>query len=463
MTFDRVPPFSAEAEMAVLGGMFNEPLTAVEAALEVVSEADFHMEAHRHCFRAIVAVHQRGDAVDEITVPAELQRAGDWDAVGGMPFLAALLDSTPTAANIEHHAKLVRDKATARRVIEAATSVIQTAYDGGGTVETLVDLAQGAFTQLGERSQRGGWVAIKERLWPAFERIERLQGGADAEGLRTGFAGVDEITNGLQPGDLVLLAARPSMGKSALWRQVAQHVAINEAKPVGLFSLEMRHDLLVQLALASEARVDAGRLRRGRLTDDDYARLAIAAGRINTAPLYVDDHPTLTVAQLRAKARRLKRDHPGLALIGVDYLQLMQGGGGRKDGNRQEEVSEISRGLKGIARELDVPVLALSQLSRAVEARPDKRPMMSDLRESGALEQDADVVMFLYRPEYYFGKADKKGNNLEGVAELIIGKQRAGRTGTVPLYWRGEFTMFEDTGPQYRHSDAPHDLYGGRY
>jgi replicative DNA helicase len=469
--FDRVPPFNAEAELAVLGGMFAEPQVAVEAAAEILTAEDFHMERHRRCFRAIVAVHGRGEAVDAITVPAELQRAGDMEAVGGIPFLAELLDSTPHAANIAYHAAIVREMATRRRVIEASTQVIQEAYTGQGDATRLVDLAQGAFAKLGERTAAAGFIQLKDSLWPMFERIERLQSGEVPTGLPFGFADLDEATGGAQPGDFIILAGRPSMGKSALWRQVAQNVAIRSGKPVGLFSLEMRRESLVRLALASESRVDATSLRRGRLTDDEYARLATGAGSLNTAPVFIDDTPSLTVMQLRAKARRLKRDHPDLALLGIDYLQLMNGGRAKGE-NRQEEVSEISRGLKSIARELDLPVIALSQLSRAVEARPDRRPMMSDLRESGSLEQDADVVLFIYRPEYYFGPTDKQGNNQEGVAELIIGKQREGRTGTIPLYWRQEFTMFEDAAKQWRerpvivprksNAKPTADLFGGR-
>ncbi|HET7233352.1 MAG TPA: replicative DNA helicase [Longimicrobium sp.] len=836
---DRTPPYSAEAEMAVLGGMLIDQ-DAMVKAVELVDDTMFHREAHRRLFRSLVRIWQRGDVIDEITVTDDLRKAGDFEAVGGVAFLASLLDAVPTAANIEYHCKIVREKAILRRLIEASTSIIQETYAWQGEVENLMDLAESRIFQLAQSSDRRGFVWIKEILWPTFEKIEQLQANQSAvTGVPTGFNDLDELTAGFQSSDLIIVAARPSMGKclahdseivlddgsiatieelyrrrsarlltlgddwklgvtepsayvddgmkpvfrvttrlgrqiettlahpflttggwkrleeiavgehvavprrigvfgergmrecevkllaylvgdgdlrkpmprlrtedpelqaefteAALdfysegrssetslreWAQahcvaatndgaaafpeavftlpraqlalflnrfmavaggafvamsgeplvrlerrserfvrqlqhlllrfgvlagirvakrgghpawvleiseaeavlefnaqvglfglaeflerrataaarnqayagsfagfdtvpapvwepasthrgpaavedhmfaflrddalrrsrgrpltrrhlaelahwldsdrlrnlagsdvhwdevvsiepvgvkqvydltipgthnfvandvcvhntaftlnIAQHAAIQHQKPVAFFSLEMSKESLVQRVLCAEARVDASRLRRGRLTDDDYARLAIAAGRLNTAPIYIDDTPGISVLEMRAKARRLKSDRDDLAMIIVDYLQLMVGGG--KTESRQQEVSEISRGLKALAKELDIPVVALSQLSRAVESRPDKRPMMSDLRESGAIEQDADVIMFLYRPEYYFGPTDKDGNSLEGKAELIIGKQRNGATGTVPLFFRKEFTLFE--------------------
>jgi replicative DNA helicase len=769
---DRTPPYSAEAEMAVLGGMLIDQ-DAVVKAVELVDDSMFHREAHRRLFRSLVRIWQRGDVIDEITVTEDLRKAGDFEAVGGVAFLATLLDAVPTAANIEYHCKIVREKAILRRLIEASTSIIQETYGWQGEVENLMDLAESRIFQLAQSSDRRGFVWIKEILWPTFEKIEQLQANQSAiTGVPTGFNDLDELTAGFQSSDLIIVAARPSMGKclahdseivledgsiatieelyqrrsarlltlndgykleitepsayvddgekpvfrvttrlgrriettlthpfltvdgwkrleeiqvgqhvavprrigvfgnesmsnfevkayayrlrgtdaraaedhargSAVWVEVqtcakfrlastssiggvlsnsavlvqeagevdsayaeipeeifrlnrdllalflnrvfaaygcaiqtldftessvrvwlrlrsarlgeqiqhlllrfgvlcrfgrredgscdltildesiatfateigmfgqdhvleqycrrrtslgmdglapeidvywdevvsiepvgikqvydltipgthnfvandvcvhntafvlniAQHAAIQAQKPVAFFSLEMSKESLVQRVLCAEARVDASRLRRGRLTDDDYARLAIAAGRLNTAPIYIDDTPGISVLEMRAKARRLKSDRDDLSMIIVDYLQLMVGAG--KTESRQQEVSEISRGLKALAKELDIPVVALSQLSRAVESRPDKRPMMSDLRESGAIEQDADVIMFLYRPEYYFGPVDKEGNSLEGKAELIIGKQRNGATGSVPLYFRKEFTLFE--------------------
>jgi replicative DNA helicase len=438
---DRTPPYSAEAEMAVLGGMLIDQ-DAVVKAVELVDDSMFHREAHRRLFRALVRIWQRGDVIDEITVTDDLKKAGDFEAVGGVAFLASLLDAVPTAANIEYHCKIVREKAILRRLIEASTSIIQETYAWQGEVENLMDLAESRIFQLAQSSDRRGFVWIKEILWPTFEKIEQLQANQSAiTGVPSGFHDLDELTAGFQSSDLVIVAARPSMGKTAFTLNIAQHAAIAAQKPVAFFSLEMSKESLVQRVLCAEARVDASRLRRGRLSDDDYARLAIAAGHLNTAPIYIDDTPGISVLEMRAKARRLKADRDDLSMIIVDYLQLMVSSG--KSESRQQEVSEISRGLKALAKELNIPVIALSQLSRAVESRPDKRPMMSDLRESGAIEQDADVIMFLYRPEYYFGPVDKEGNSLEGKAELIIGKQRNGATGSVPLFFRKEFTLFE--------------------
>jgi replicative DNA helicase len=859
---DRTPPYSPQAELAVLGGMLIDP-DAVVKAVEIVDDTMFHREAHRRLFRALLRIWQRGDVIDGVTVQEELSKAGDFEAVGGFPFLASLFDATPTAANIEYHAQIVREKSVLRRLIEAATSIIQDTYTWTGDVEQLMDSSEQKIYQIAQTSDRRGFVWIKEILWPTFEKIEALQNNpSSVTGVPTGFADLDELTSGFQPSDLIIVAARPSMGKclaadseilledgslptieelhrrrsarlltlderwkfgvtepsayvddgekpvfrvttrlgrtigttlthpfltidgwkplgdvrvgdhvavprvldvfgtaemrdcevkllayligdgkltssaprlrisdpevredyaealrdfgnrsSAVawspaadavtpdgavavlpraaeltlddsiaelrtwleelgvwgagettrtlpgcvfrlsrrqlalllnrllavsggpvsnaegdrwirfntaserlarqvqhlllrfgivvelssrtrgsecvwmletvdgpslhtlveeigifglqgmrftsvrdldsdripagawtliaaekgdesWRSVAkrarmsatslddrerslpisrdrlrslavaldsrrlldlaesevywdevvsiesmgtkqvydltvpethnfvandvcvhntaftlniaQHAAINSQKPVAFFSLEMSKESLVQRVLCAEGRVDASRLRKGRLQDDEYARLAIAAGRLNTAPIYIDDTPGISVLEMRAKARRLKSDRPELGMIIVDYLQLMVGSAGAKSENRQQEVSEISRGLKALAKELELPVVALSQLSRAVESRPDKRPMMSDLRESGAIEQDADVIMFLYRPEYYFGPVDKEGNSIEGRAEVIIGKQRNGATGTIPLFFRKEFTLFEN-------------------
>jgi replicative DNA helicase len=602
--------------MAVLGGMLIDQ-DAVVRAVELVDDSMFHREAHRRLFRSLLRIWQRGDVIDEITVSDDLRKAGDYEGVGGVAFLASLLDAVPTAANIEYHCKIVREKAILRRLIEASTSIIQETYAWQGEVENLMDLAESRIFQLAQSSDRRGFVWIKEILWPTFEKIEQLQANQSAiTGVPSGFHDLDELTAGFQSSDLVIVAARPSMGKTAFTLNIAQHAAISAQKPVAFFSLEMSKESLVQRVLCAEARVDASRLRRGRLTDDDYARLAIAAGHLNTAPIYIDDTPGISVLEMRAKARRLKSDRDDLSMIIVDYLQLMVGAG--KTECRQQEVSEISRGLKALAKELNIPVIALSQLSRAVESRPDKRPMMSDLREcvtgetlvvltdgrripirdlvgttpevvamspdgklaqaqsdlvwsvglrpifsvmlesgksvrctglhrlfgrdgwlrvenlragdelrvaeirsiatagtadtgfarmeggshfgpydhescalisepldldvfelvwdriveitpdgeeevfdltvpgpaswladgivshnSGAIEQDADVIMFLYRPEYYFGPVDKEGNSIEGKAELIIGKQRNGATGSVPLFFRKEFTLFE--------------------
>jgi replicative DNA helicase len=447
---DRKPPYSPEAEISVLGGMFLDT-DAIVKAIEILDDSMFYREAHRRLFRSMVRLWERGAVIDAVTLSEELKTAGDFDVVGGTPFLAQLLDAVPTAANIEYHAKIVREKAVLRRLIETATTIIQETYESQGDVEDLLDVAEQKIFQIAQTHDRKGFVWIKEILWPTFEKIEQLQNNnSSVTGVPTGFADLDEMTAGFQSGDLIIVAARPSMGKTAFTLNIAQHAAISARKAVAVFSLEMSKESLVQRILCAEGRVDASRLRRGRLLDDEYARLATAAGYLNTAPIYIDDTPAISVLETRAKARRLKADRPDLSMIIVDYLQLMQGP--TRSENRQQEVSEISRGLKALAKELEVPVVALSQLSRAVESRPDKRPMMSDLRESGAIEQDADVIMFLYRPEYYYGPVDKDGNSLEGRAELIIGKQRNGATGKVDLMFLKEYTRFESFSPR---TDGP--------
>ncbi len=439
---DRRPPYSLEAEMSVLGGMFIDA-DAVVKAVELLDDSMFYREAHRRLFRAMVRMWQTGEVIDVITLSEFLKNAGDFETVGGSAYLAQLLDAVPTAANIEYHSRIVREKAILRRLIEAATGIIQSTFDQQGEVEAILDEAEQKIFQIAQTQDRKGFVWIKELLWPAMEQIELLsQNASSITGIPTGFADLDTITAGFQKGDLIIVAARPSMGKTAFTLNIAQHAAISAQRAVAFFSLEMSKESLVQRMLTAEARVDASRVRTGRLRDDDYPRLAQAAGLLNTAPIYIDDTPAISILEMRAKARRLKSDRDDLSMIVVDYLQLMQAGG--KIESRQQEVSEISRGLKALAKELQVPVVALSQLSRAVESRPDKRPMMSDLRESGAIEQDADVIMFLYRPEYYHGPVDKDGNSLEGRAEVIVGKQRNGATGTIPLMFHKEFTRFEN-------------------
>jgi len=438
---ERRPPYSPEAEMSVLGGMFIDA-DAVVKAVEILDDTMFFREAHRRLYRAMIRLWEQGEVIDVVTLSEHLKSAGDFESVGGAAYLAQLMDAVPTAANIEYHARIVREKAVLRRLIEAATSIVQATFENQSDVEQLLDEAEQRIFQIAQTQDRKGFVWIKELLWPAMEQIELLSQNSSAiTGVPTGFADPDHMTAGFQKGDLIIVAARPSMGKTAFTLNIAQHAAISAQKSVAFFSLEMSKESLVQRMLTSEARVDAGRVRTGRLRDDDYPRLAQAAGLLNTAPIYIDDTPAISILEMRAKARRLKSDRADLAMVVVDYLQLMQSGS--RSESRQQEVSEISRGLKALAKELEVPVVALSQLSRAVESRPDKRPMMSDLRESGAIEQDADVIMFLYRPEYYYGPVDKDGNSLEGRAEVIIGKQRNGATGAVPLMFHKEFTRFE--------------------
>ncbi len=450
---DRDPPYSLEAEVSVLGGMLIDR-DAVARAAEVVDESMFYREANRRLFRSMIRLFERGDVIDVITVSEELKKTEELDSAGGLGYIGELLDAVPTAANIEYHAKIVREKALLRRLIDAASSIIREAFDQGERpVEEVLDRAEQKVFQVAQSHDREGFVWIKEILWPTFEHIERLQESSSGiTGVPSGFKDLDRMTTGLQKGDLCIVAARPSMGKTSWVLNVAQTAAIEHTVPVAVFSLEMSKEQLVQRLLCSEGRVDAQKLRRGKLSPDEYQRLATAAGHLNTAPLWIDDSAGSTVLEMRAKARRLKSDLKSdgkdLGMIVIDYLQLMSGGS--RSENRVQEVSEISRGLKALAKELEVPVIALSQLSRAPEQRPDKRPQLSDLRESGSIEQDADLVMFLFRPEYYFGPVDKDGNSIEGKSELIIGKQRNGPTGVVNLYFHKAYTRFESVA----HSDA---------
>jgi replicative DNA helicase len=439
--YDRTPPFSPEAEIAVLGGMLIDR-DAVARAVEFVNDSMFFREAHRRLFRSMSRLFERGDVLDVITVAEELKKTEELESVGGLEYIAELVDAVPTAANIEYHARIVRDKALLRRLIDASQNIIRDVYgQGDREVEQILDEAESKIFQVAQSHSREGFVWIKEILWPTFEHIERLQeskGGIT--GVPTGFSDLDRMTTGLQKGDLVIVAGRPSMGKTSWVMNVAQNAAIEHEIPTAVFSLEMGKEQLVQRLLCSEGRVDAQKLRRGQLSPEEYQRLAAAAGHLNTAPLWIDDSPGITVLEMRAKARRLKSE-TDIGMIVIDYMQLMSSSGRAE--SRVQEVSEISRGLKALARELEVPVVALSQLSRQPEQRHDKKPQLSDLRESGSIEQDADLVMFLFRPEYYFGPVDDQGNNLEGQAELMVAKQRNGPTGIVNLFFHKQYTRFD--------------------
>ncbi|MGH7459170.1 MAG: replicative DNA helicase [Longimicrobiaceae bacterium] len=448
----RRPPYSPEAEVSVLGGMLIDA-DATPRVLESLDDSMFYREGNRRLFRAMVRLFERGEAIDPVTLSEQLKSTDDYDAVGGGAYLGQLWEAVPTAANISYHARIVREKAMLRRLIETATGIVHDAFQEQEDVDLVLDGAEQKIFQIAQSHDRRGFVWIKEILWPTFEKIEQLQSGdGGVTGVATGFQDLDELTAGFQPGDLVVVAGRPSMGKTAFTLNVAQHAAIVDQRPVAFFSLEMGREALVQRILCAEGRVDASRLRRGRLRDDEYQRLATAAGYLNTAPIYIDDTPGISVLETRAKARRLKADRPDLAMVVVDYLQLMTSRGNPE--TRQQEVSEISRGLKALAKELELPVVALSQLSRAVEQRPDKRPMMSDLRESGAIEQDADLIMFLYRPEYYLKPEQVREQGLEGRAELIVGKQRNGPTGRTELMFLKEFTRFESFSPRTGDGDG---------
>ncbi len=450
--YDRSPPFSPEAEASVLGGMLIDG-DAVARALEVVNDSMFFREANRRLFSAMARLFEKGAVLDVITVSEELKRVGELENIGGLAYLASLLDAVPTAANIEYHARIVQEKALLRRLLDAAHAIVRDVYEPGGrTVHEILDQAEQQILAVSDSRDREGFVWIKEILWPTFEHIELLQASpGEVSGLATGFADLDRMTTGLQPGDLIIVAGRPSMGKTSWVLNVAQSVAIEQGVPVAIFSLEMSKEQLVQRFLCAEGRVDALKLRRGILASDELQRLATAAGHLNTAPIWIDDSATSNVLEMKAKSRRLKAEREGLGLVVVDYMQLMSGS--QKTENRVQEVSQISRGLKALARELELPVIALSQLSRAPEQRTDRRPQLSDLRESGSIEQDADLVMFLYRPEYYHGPVDEDGNNLEGKTELIVSKQRNGPTGTVGLYFHKAYTRFDSIS----HVSEPHE------
>ncbi|HJR65723.1 MAG TPA: replicative DNA helicase [Gemmatimonadaceae bacterium] len=438
---DRRPPWSEDAEQAVLAAMLIDQ-DAILRATEHVDDTMFYREGHRRIFRAMVAISERGDVVDPLTLSDELERRGELDASGGKDYVGFLVDAVPTAANVEYHAKIVREKALLRRLIEASTDIVAEAFDARQTAGELLDHAESRIFEISQQRGREGFTRIKELLWPTMERIEALQrGGKSITGVPSGFNDLDELTSGFQPSDLIVVAARPSMGKTAFILNIAQHAAIEHNVPVALFSLEMSKESLVQRMLTGEARVDAQKLRKGMLRDDDFPRLARAAGILAQAPIFIDDSPGITLLEMRSAARRLRAD-ANIGLVVVDYLQLIQSTSDAE--NRTQEISQISRSLKALAKELAVPVVALSQLSRATEQRTDKRPQLSDLRESGAIEQDADLVMFIYRQEMYEGPTDKDGNSLEGRAEVIVGKQRNGPTGIVNLFFHKAYTRFEN-------------------
>ena len=439
---DRRPPYSEEAETAVIAAMLMDQ-DAILRAAEHVDDTMFYREQNRRMFRAMIAISERGDVVDPLTLSEELSRHGELEAAGGKERIGELIDAVPTSANVEYHAKIVKEKALQRRLIETCTALVAEAFEGKSTAAELLDEAEHRVFQVSQQRGMQGFTRIKELMWPTMERIEALQrGGKTITGVPSGFTDLDEMTSGFQPADLVIVAARPSMGKTAFILNVAQYAAIEQKTGVAIFSLEMSKESLVQRMLTAEARVDAQKLRKGMLRDDDFPRMARAAGILSSATIWIDDAAGITLLEIRSKARRLKSD-ADIGMVIVDYLQLIQGPASSE--SRQQEISQISRSLKALAKELSVPVVALSQLSRAPEQRAgDHRPQLSDLRESGAIEQDADLVMFIYRQEVYDGPVDKDGNSLEGRAEIIIGKQRNGPIGTANLFFHKSYTRFEN-------------------
>jgi replicative DNA helicase len=443
---ERLPPQAVAMEQAVLGAMLIDQ-RAIGRAIELLDETCFYHVPHSLIYQAAIRLYERNEAVDQLTLAEELKRRNKLEEVGGVVYLAKLASEVATAANIDHHARIVLEKALSRKLIETASEVARRTYEGTEDVDELIDWAEQRIFSLSEHRLSQGFETLERVMSETLEHIERAHNRVSAvSGVDTGFPELNEMTAGFQPGDLIILAARPSVGKTALALAFARNAAVDAGVGVGVFSLEMSRLQLAQRLLSAETRVNLHRLRTGRLNEEDWLHLTRNVGRLAQAPLYIDDTPGITVLEARAKARRLQREH-GIGMVVIDYLQLMSSHD-RVD-NREQEISRISRGLKALAKELKVPVVALSQLSRAVESRTDRRPQLSDLRESGSIEQDADVVMFIYRPEIYGLKAPD-GSSLEGVAEIIVGKQRNGPTGTVRLMWNAESATYEQLAPEWR-------------
>jgi len=430
----RIPPNNIEAEQSVLGAMLLDK-EAISTATEYISGDDFYREAHKEIFEAIVDIYNRGEPVDLITLTEKLKTRNTLEAVGGITFLTNLMDAVPTTHNVKYYAKIVEDKSLLRKLIKSSNEIIQKSYQAEEDIGEIIDDAEKGIFNISLKRSTQGFVHLKNILNANFDRIEQLYlNKGKITGVPTGFHDLDNKLSGLQKSDLILIAARPSMGKSSFMMNIVQHAAVREKTTTAIFSLEMSKEQLTQRLLCSEALIDAHRLRIGDINEDEWVKLARAMGPLSEAPIYIDDTPSISITEMRAKCRRLKLEHD-LGLIVIDYLQLMQGKGYAE--SRQQEISEISRSLKALAREINVPVVALSQLSRAPEMRADHRPVLSDLRESGAIEQDADVVMFLYRDEYYHPDTEKKN-----IGEINIAKQRNGPTGTIELIWLGQFTKF---------------------
>jgi len=433
----KVPPHSIEAEEAVLGGILLDN-NALDRAVELILPDDFYREAHRKIMRAVLDLSERHEPVDLVTLSDALRGRNELQDIGGASYLAELAERVPTAANVAYYARIVKDKAILRSLIQTATEIALRSYEAPAQVEAFLDEAEHKIFALAERKTRPSFFRVRDIVIESMKAVEQLYERQElVTGVPSGFTDLDKKTAGLQPGDLIIVAGRPSMGKTAFALNIAQYAALDAKTGVAVFSLEMSKEQLVFRMLCSEARVDQSKVRAGYAAQRDYPKLAIAADRLSEAPIYIDDTPALSILELRAKARRLKRERDAnLGLIIVDYLQLMRG---TFSDSREQEISSISRSLKALAKELSVPVMALSQLNRQVESRGDKRPVMADLRESGAIEQDADVIMFLFRPVVYDPK-----NADEHDGEVIIGKQRNGPTGTVPLTFFPEYTRFEN-------------------
>jgi replicative DNA helicase len=432
--FERTPPQDLQAEQSVLGGMLLSK-DAIADVVEVIRSNDFYRPAHELIFEAILDLYSHGEPADAITVAAELTRRGDIARAGGAPYLHTLISAVPTAANAGYYAKIVLDHAIMRRLVEAGTKVVQLGYDTVGEVDDAVDQAQAEIYAVTERRASEDYIILNDILPEALDEIEAISKGTAAEGVMTGFRDLDELTHGLHPGNMIIVAARPAVGKSTLGLDIARHASIHDRKTSVIFSLEMSKSEITMRMLSAEARVGLNNIRSGKLSDDDWAKLARRMGEISDAPLFIDDSANLSMMEIRAKARRLKQRHD-LQLIIIDYLQLMSSG--KRVENRQQEVSDFSRQIKLMAKELNIPVIAISQLNRGPEQRSDKKPMMSDLRESGSIEQDADVVILLHREDPY------ENPGAQGEAQLIVAKHRNGPTKTIKVAAQLHFARFFD-------------------
>ena len=435
MDLAKIPPHDIDAEQAVLGSMLTDK-DAVNAAIETLKEDAFYREDNRAIYQAIINLYSKSEPIDIITLKDELESMDKFEQVGGYEYLASLPDKVPTTANVQKYIKIVEEKAILRNLIKTANEIIELGYDPAEDVEDIMDNAEKKIFDIMQSKNQKGYTPIKDVLVESFTKLEELYNRKQhITGVPTGFVELDYKTAGLHGSELILVAARPAMGKTAFALNIATNVALRGNAPVAIFSLEMSKDQLVNRILCSEAMVDSNKVRTGKLEEDDWVKLAGAIGPLSESEIYIDDTPGISVMEIRTKCRKLKMEK-NIGLVVIDYLQLVQGSN-KRQASREQEISEISRSLKILAKEINVPVIALSQLSRAVEQRPDHRPMLSDLRESGAIEQDADIVMFLYRDDYYNKESEKKD-----IAEVIIAKQRGGQTGTVELLWMGNYTKF---------------------
>lgn len=436
----KLPPQNIEAEQSVLGAILLEN-GALNKVVEILSPEDFYRDAHRKIFEALIVLSEKDEPADLITLTNELQKMNQLDSVGGASYIASIIDSVPTAANIDYYANIVKEKAVVRNLISTSTDIITKSYEYLGDVESLLDEAEQEIFKISGVRVKPSFYPIRDVVKGSFKTLERLYEKKDLiTGIPSGFKDLDRLTAGFQPSDLIIIAGRPSMGKTAFCLNIAQHAAIQRKVPIAIFSLEMSKEQLGIRMLCSEAFVEGTHLRTGFLSESDWPKLTIAAGNLSDAPIYIDDTAALTVLELRAKTRRLRAEHD-VGMVIIDYLQLMKGRA--RVESRQQEISEISRSLKALAKEIDIPVIAVSQLSRKTEERTGNRPQLSDLRESGAIEQDADLILFIYRDEVYNRDPD---NPNKGTAEVIIGKQRNGPIGKVDLIFLDKFTSFKDSG-----------------